>query len=143
MPILRLQLDSLGPFGNAVLSRTGQTALHILLLASGAEDFRIDAFNNALAEIHNKHPAEHPHLRRRQSDAVRLVQRLGHVVQQLRQPLVERLDRAAGLVQKGIRFPQNIAYCHGQFILSVRAFRAERLYTVYVGFIFFKACPQD
>ena len=86
---------------------------------------------------------EHPHLRRRQSDAVRLVQRLGHVVQQLRQPLVERLDRAAGLVQKGIRFPQNIAYCHGQFILSVRAFRAERLYTVYVGFIFFKACPQD
>ena len=80
VPILRLQLDSLGSFGNAVLSRTGQTALHILLLASGAEDFRIDAFNNALAEIHNKHPAEHPHLRRRQSDAVRLVQRLGHVV---------------------------------------------------------------
>ena len=100
------------PADDAVFPGKRQAAFGSFLHPFGADDFRIDRFDDAVAEIHDEHPAENPYLRRCQADPVGVMQRFPQIVEELCEFLVEFRHRTADFSESRVSILENIAQCH-------------------------------
>ena len=76
--------------------RYGETALQILLFALAFDDLRVDEAVQHIVYLDQHHTSEDPDLRRRESYAVRFIERFLHILGELPDPWGDLRDRTAG-----------------------------------------------
>lgn len=96
LPVLRPELALVRACHIAPFIRHRKAALQNVLLSAGFQNFRVDCLDLHLAQVHNEKAAAIAYLGRSQTDTVRLVQSLVHIVQQLVQ-LVPELRHRGGI----------------------------------------------
>ena len=103
-PVQELDFDFRRALDFAEQVRHGQAAFRIDGFAFAICDDGIDELDEAVLVLHvdDDHADGLADLRRGEADAVRLVHRLRHVVQELPQALVDALDGRTMLLQDGV-----------------------------------------
>ncbi len=110
IPVQRLDLDMLRPSHGFIDAWHGQTALFVILHTVTLDDARIDEGHQAalvLGRIDDNHLPVHVHLSGGQADARRRIHRLGHVVDQAANFLVDFRYRLSDFVQPLIGIMQD------------------------------------
>ena len=112
VPVLGPDLGLVGPGHQTVLARDAQASFRAGLLPGGLHQRGIHQLQDLLPDIHDHHTAQNAHLRSRQTHAVGFLQRLGHIVQQFVQLLIEGFHRLAHLMQSRILIRQDLSDPH-------------------------------
>ena len=113
--VLVLHGDFTRAGNDRLTSRQRQAAFAPALLALAHGDDGVDEFQQPvplIAHINHDHAAQHPDLRRRQPDALRLIHRVRHILQQDFQPQIKLLLLPALLPQAIIANLHNLPNRH-------------------------------
>ena len=111
--VLRADLGILRARHNAPLTGQAQAALDAgLLFFADLHDLGVDQLPVLPLGVDHDHAAQNADLRCGKSRAVRVVERLDHIVDQLRKPVVKFGNRAADLGKDRVSDCNNVAKCH-------------------------------
>ena len=111
--VLRTDLRVFRARDQPPLAGQAQAALNAgLLFFADLHDLRVDQLPVLALGVDNHYAAQNADLRCGKSRAVRVVERLDHIVDQLRKPVVKFGNRAADLGKDRVSDCNNVAKCH-------------------------------
>ena len=98
-PVEKLDLDLRRALDLAENSGHAQAAFRIRFASLTKRDLRIDELDDSIAYIDDNHAQSLTHLRRSDADAVRLVHRFRHVIEQFPEPCIDTFHGSADFLQ--------------------------------------------